>query len=161
MKQKILYIISFAFVLIACNKTAQNTDTCINLLINTYSDGKFLISKWGDYRWLVLPQDEHTSTYRAEFMLLDSEDRDLPIIVNKISADFGEPFAQNTTAPTELNQYDKNLFALPNNRALEEIELLFWWQTDEYIIRLYETNGHSEVEMPAVAVISIYDKERL
>ena len=157
-------VLFFAFV--ACNKTARQENTCLALLQNTYSEGNYTMSVWNRYHWMVLPDypsDESQQTYRAEFLLLDGEDSDLQIIKDKIAADLGKPFAQDITTPNPLYQYDISLFALPNNRDLdlEHGEHLYWWQTDEYVIRLFEANSHIEVGLPPIAIISLYNKKLL
>ncbi len=164
MKHRFIYLSVLLLTLVACHTTSEQENTCLDLLQNTYSEGGYTMSKWNDYRWLVLPNfptDASRQTYCAEFMLYDGDDEDMLHILDNISTDFGNPFAQDITTPDQLYPYDINLFALPNNRDLDSGEHLYWWQTDKYIIRLLEIKSCPEVEMPAIAVISLYDKNML
>ncbi len=124
------------------------------------------MSSWNGSCWMFLPvypPSESKQTYSAEFLLLDGEDSDLQKIKDKIAADMGKPFVQDIITPNPLYQYDRSLFALPTNRdlELEHGEHLYWWQTDEYVIRLFEANSHIEVGLPPIAILSIYNKTLL
>lgn len=144
----------------ACMKK-QAEDACSELYNNCYLDGKWILTQWGGHRWHVLPQDEQTQAYRDEFMLMNGEDSSLPEILELLTTCYGKPFAYNETSPQLLSEKfsDPSIFAMPNNRQLEGTEQLFWWDTDRYIIRLYEAHGHPEVGLPACAVIALYDKD--
>jgi hypothetical protein len=70
------------------------------------------------------------------------------------------PASNRSRAITQIH-ISAHVFALPNNRELEGTETLYWWDTEEYVISLLESKEHSEVEMVAYAIVSLYDKQKL
>ena len=130
---------------------------------NVYSDGEFMFSKWGGYRWFVIPIMNASQEYCSKYMYIDGTDADLPLILGKVIEELGEPIAQQVTNPEPLLKYTSvpHIFALPNNRELEGTETLYWWDTEEYVVSLLESKEHPEVEMVAYAIVALYDKQKL
>ena len=94
------------------------------LLENVYSDGEFEFSQWSGYRWFVIPLMNESQEYCSKYIYAEGTNEDLPIILEKIKNELGEPIAKQVTNPEQLAKYtsDPNVFILPNNRALEESE---------------------------------------
>lgn len=162
MKKTFIIVAICVLSLVGC--TNQKELTIYEILIeNTYSDGEFEFSKWSGYRWFVIPLMNESKDYCSKYMYIEGSDSDLNIILEKITDELGEPIAQQVTNPKQLAQYTSksNVFTLPNNRKLEETESLYWWDAEEYVISLYEAKSHPEVDMPANAIIALYDKKKL
>ena len=162
MKYKFLSLLVIILLLSNCT---NNSETMIYKALpeNVYSDGEFEFSKWGGYRWLVIPIMNVSQQYCSKYMYIDGTDADLPVILGKVIDELGEPIAQQVTDPEPLLKYTSvpHVFALPNNRELDGTETLYWWDTEEYVISLLESKEHSEVEMVAYAIVSLYDKQKL
>lgn len=130
---------------------------------NVYSDGEFEFSEWSGYRWFVIPLMNESQAYCSKYIYVEGTNADLPIILEKITNELGEPVAQQVTNPELLAKYTSapNVFVLPNNRALEESETLYWWNTEEYVVSLLESKEHPEVGMAAYAIVALYEKSKL
>ena len=133
------------------------------LLENVYSDGEFEFSQWSGYRWFVIPLMNESQEYCSKYIYAEGTNEDLPIILEKIKNELGEPIAKQVTNPEQLAKYtsDPNVFILPNNRDLEESEKLYWWDTEEYVVSLFESKEHLEVGMAAYAIVALYEKRKL
>lgn len=162
MKKTFLIVIICVLSLIACTNHKEPT-ICETLIENTHSDGVLAFSEWGGYRWFVIPLMNDSREYCSKYMYIDGTDSDLPILLEKITKELGEPIAQQVTNPEQLAQYTSLscIFTLPNNRELQDSENLYWWDTEEYVVSLYEANSQPEVDMPANAIVAIYDKRKL
>ena len=133
------------------------------LLENVYSDGEFEFSQWSGYRWFAIPLMNESQAYCSKYIYAEGTNDDLPIILKKITDELGEPIAEQVTNPEQLAKYASapNVFILPNNRALEESETLYWWDTEEYVVSLLESKEHPEVGMVAYAIVALYEKSKL
>ena len=162
MKRFFIFAIICALSLISCTNSTKPT-ICEELTENVYSDGEFYFTKWGGYRWLVIPLMNNSREYCSKYMYIDGTDRDLPVILEKITKELGEPIAQQVTNPEQLAKYtsQSNIFILPNNRELQGSETLYWWDTEEYVVSLFEAKAIPEVDMVANAIVALYDKQRL
>lgn len=145
------------------NLQNSKANVCFELSNNIFREGDLSYSKWAGYRWLFIPQQNETEGYREEYMLVNGHDSDLSKIIQILTASLGSPFAVHKTLPDQLYRYteDISIFALPNNREIEESERLYWWETKSHIVRLYESYSFDEVGLPANAVISLYNRSRL
>lgn len=130
---------------------------------NVYSDGEFEFSEWSGYRWFVIPLMNESQEYCSKYIYAEGTNDDLPIILKKITDELGEPIAEQVTNPEQLAKYASapNVFILPNNRALEESETLYWWDTEEYVVSLLESKEHPEVGMVAYTIVALYEKSKL
>lgn len=162
MKKTFLIAAICVLSLIGCTNKTKPT-ICKTLIENTSSDGVLAFSEWGGYRWFVIPLMNESRDYCSKYMFVEGTDDDLPIILEKITDELGEPIAQHVTNPEQLTKYTSkpNVFTLPNNRELETTELLYWWDTEEYVVSLYEAKAHPEVDMVASAIVALYDKKKL
>lgn len=161
--KRVFLILTFCAALFAsCNNNIQ-APIYEMLPENVYSDGEFAFSEWGGYRWFVIPIMNASQAYCSKYMYIDGTDADLPVILEKVKEELGEPIAQQVTDPEQLVQYtsEPHVFALPNNRELEGTETLYWWDTEEYVVSLLESKEHPEVEMVAYAIVALYDKRKL
>lgn len=162
MKYRILLLCFIATLIVGC---ANDTQAPIYNVLpeNVYSEGEFEFSKWGGYRWFVVPIMNASQQYCSKYMYIDGTDADLPVILGKVIDELGEPIAQQVTNPEPLLKYTSvpHVFALPNNRELEGTETLYWWDTEEYVVSLLESKEHPEVEMVAYAIVALYDKRKL
>ena len=162
MKKTFLIVIICVLSLIACTNQKEPT-ICETLIENTHSDGVLAFSERGGYRWFVIPLMNDSREYCSKYMYIDGTDDDLPIILEKITEELGKPIAQQVTNPEQLAKYSSkpNVFTLPNNRELQGTETLYWWDTEDYVVSLYEAKAHPEVDMPANSIVAIYDKRKL
>ena len=162
MKKTLLFVIICVLSLVGCTNSTTPT-ICKDLVENTYSDGGFEFSEWGGYRWFVIPLMNDSREYCSKYMYIDGTDSDLPVILEKITEELGEPIAQQVTNPEQLAKYTSqpHVFALPNNRELQGSETLYWWDTEEYVVSLFEAKAIPEVDMVANAIVSLYDKQKL
>ena len=162
MKKTFLFVIICVLSLIGCTNKTKPT-ICETLIENISSDGGYPFSEWGGYRWFVIPLMNESQEYCSKFIYVEGTDSDLPIILEKISDELGEPIAKQVTNPEQLAKYTSkpNVFTLPNNRELQDSETLYWWDTEEYVVSLYEAKAHPEVDLVASAIVAIYDKRKL
>lgn len=162
MKRGFLVLTFCAALFASCNNNIQ-APIYEMLPENVYSEGEFEFSKWGGYRWFVIPIMNASQQYCSKYMYIDGTEADLPVILGKVIAELGEPIAQQVTNPEPLLKYTSvpHVFALPNNRELEETETLYWWDSEEYVVSLLESKEHPEVEMVAYAIVALYDKRKL
>jgi len=162
MKKTFLFITICLLTLVGCTKSTKPT-ICEILVENTYSDGGFEFSEWEGYRWFVIPLMNESQEYCSKYMYIDGTDDDLPIILEKITEELGKPIAQQVTNPEQLAKYSSkpNVFTLPNNRELQGTETLYWWDTEDYVVSLYEAKAHPELDMVANAIVALYDKQKL
>ncbi len=160
--KRVLFIAICVLSLIGCTKHSKST-ICEVLVENVYSDDGFEFTEWGGYRWFVIPLMDESRDYCSKYMYIDGTDDDLPIILEKIIEELGEPIAQQVTTPKQLDKYTSkpNVFTLPNNRELQDSEILYWWDTEDYVVSLYEAKAHPEVDMVANAIVALYDKQKL
>ena len=161
--KRIFLILTICTTLFAsCN---NNTQAPIYIVLpeNVYSDGEFEFSQWSGYRWFVIPLMNESQKYCSKYIYAEGTNEDLPIILEKIKNELGEPIAKQVTNPEQLAKYtsDPNVFILPNNRDLEESEKLYWWDTEEYVVSLFESKEHPEVGMAAYAIVALYEKSKL
>ena len=160
--RKLIICLLFVLALVGCT---NKTQTLIFQALpgNVYSDGEFEFSKWSGYRWIVIPLKNESKEYCSKYIYAEGTNDDLPIILEKITNELGEPVAQQVTNPEQLAKYTSatNVFILPNNRDLEESEALYWWDTEEYIVSLLESKEQPEIGMVAYAVVALYEKQRL
>ena len=161
--KRIFLILTICTTLFAsCN---NNTQAPIYIVLpeNVYSDGEFEFSQWSGYRWFVIPLMNESQKYCSKYIYAEGTNEDLPIILEKIKNELGEPIAKQVTNPEQLAKYtsDPNVFILPNNRDLEESEKLYWWDTEEYVVSLFESKEHPEVGMAAYAIVALYEKRKL
>ena len=161
--KRIFLILTICTTLFAsCN---NNTQAPIYIVLpeNVYSDGEFELSQWSGYRWFVIPLMNESQKYCSKYIYAEGTNEDLPIILEKIKNELGEPIAKQVTNPEQLAKYtsDPNVFILPNNRDLEESEKLYWWDTEEYVVSLFESKEHPEVGMAAYAIVALYEKRKL
>ena len=162
MKKTFLFGIICVLSFIGCTNKTKPT-ICEILIENTYSDGGFEFSEWGGYRWFVIPLMNESHEYCSKYMYVEGTDDDLPIILEKIADELGEPIAQQVINPEQLAKYTSkaNVFTLPNNRELQDSETLYWWDTEDYVVSLYEAKAHPVVDMVASAIVALYDKRKL
>ena len=160
--KKIIICLLFALTIVGCTDKPQ-TLIFQALSENVYSDGEFEFSQWGGYRWFVIPLMNESQAYCSKYIYAEGTNDDLPIILKKITDELGEPIAEQVTNPEQLAKYASapNVFILPNNRALEESETLYWWDTEEYVVSLLESKEHPEVGMVAYAIVALYEKSKL
>ena len=158
MKKTFLIVIICVLSLIACTNQKEPT-ICETLIENTHSDGVLAFSEWGGCRWFVIPIMNDSREYCSKYMFVEGTDSDLPVIFEKITEELGEPIAQQITNPEQLAKYTSkpNVFTLPNNRELQGMETLYWWDTEDYEVRLYHAQAHPEVGMVANAIGDLYD----
>ena len=161
--KRIFLILTICTTLFAsCN---NNTQTPIYIVLpeNVYSDGEFEFSEWSGYRWFVIPLMNESQEYCSKYIYIEGTNDDLPIILEKITNELGEPVAEQVTNPEPLTKYTSapNVFILPNNRDLEESEKLYWWDTEEYVVSLFESKEHPEVGLTAYAIVALYEKRKL
>lgn len=133
--------------------------SCLGLGEYIYSDGGYTFANWAEKKWWVLPQQDENAHYKSDFLLWNSVDEDIAAIKNTISSEFGEPFADHITKPEQLRECatDMAIFAMPNDRDIEETEMLYWWKTDTQVVRMYACCSIPEVDMPTAIVITLYD----
>lgn len=162
MKKTFLIVIICVLSLIACTNQKEQT-ICETLIENTRSDGVLAFSEWGGCRWFVIPIMNDSREYCSKYMFVEGTDSDLPVIFEKITEELGEPIAQQITNPEQLAKYTSkpNVFTLPNNRELQGMETLYWWNTEDYVVSLYEAKAHPEVGKVANAIVALYDKQKL
>ena len=162
MKKTFLIVIICVLSLIACTNQKEPA-SCETLIENTHSDGVLAFSEWGGCRWFVIPIMNDSREYCSKYMFVEGTDSDLPVIFEKITEELGEPIAQQITNPEQLAKYTSkpNVFTLPNNRELQGMETLYWWDTEDYVVSLYEAKAHPEVGMVANAIVALYDKQKL
>lgn len=162
MKRIFLILTICTTLFVSCN---NNTETPIYIVLpeNVYSDGEFVFSEWSGYRWFVIPLMNESQAYCSKYIYAEGTNDDLPIILKKITDELGEPTAEQVTNPEQLAKYASapNVFILPNNRDLEESEKLYWWDTEEYVVSLFESKEHPEVGMAAYAIVALYEKSKL
>ena len=160
--KKLIICLLFALTIVGCTDKHQ-TLIFQALSENVYSDGEFEFSQWSGYRWFVIPLMNESQAYCSKYIYAEGTNDDLPIILKKITDELGEPIAEQVTNPEQLAKYASapNVFILPNNRALEESETLYWWDTEEYVVSLLESKEHPEVGMVAYAIVALYEKSKL
>lgn len=160
--KKLTICLLFALTIVGCTDKPQ-TLIFQALSENVYSDGEFEFSQWSGYRWFVIPLMNESQAYCSKYIYAEGTNDDLPIILKKITDELGEPIAEQVTNPEQLAKYASapNVFILPNNRALEESETLYWWDTEEYVVSLLESKEHPEVGMVAYAIVALYEKSKL
>jgi len=157
MIREILYLFFAALMVVGCNN--KQDKSCLGLGENVYSEGGYTFSSWAEKEWWVLPQQDENAHYKSDYLLWNSVDEDIAAIKNTISSEFGEPFADHITRPEQLQEYatDIAIFALPNDRDIEETEMLYWWKTDTQVVRMYACYSCYEGDMPTTIVITLYD----
>lgn len=160
--KKLIICLLFALTIVGCTDKPQ-TLIFQALSENVYSDGEFEFSQWSGYRWFAIPLMNESQAYCSKYIYAEGTNDDLPIILKKITDELGEPIAEQVTNPEQLAKYASapNVFILPNNRALEESETLYWWDTEEYVVSLLESKEHPEVGMVAYAIVALYEKSKL
>ncbi len=45
---------------------------------------------------------------------------------------------------------------MPNDRKIEDGEIVYWWQDEKFIVRLYTAPGHKEVSIESTTAITIF-----
>lgn len=149
----------FFCLLLSC----RSVDSCFEMPSHTYTDGEFTLAKWGGYSWCLLPSEGDAMRYRYEFMLLDAEDRDLPCVLEKLTAELGQPVASNSVPVLALARVSSNtaIFGFAGGRPLADGEELHWWITDTHVARLYLC-PHKEMPVtPPFALLSLYSRSAL
>ena len=162
MKKIFLIVTICVLSLIGCTNQIEPT-ICETLIENTNSDGVLAFSEWGGYRWFVIPLMNDSREYCSKYMFVEGTDDDLPVILEKITDELGEPVAQQVTNPKQLAKYTSkpNVFTLPNNRELKDSETLYWWDSENYVVSLYEAQSNPETDMPAQTIVALYNKAKL
>ena len=162
MKKIFLIVTICVLSLIGCTNQKEPT-ICETLIENTNSDGVLAFSEWGGYRWFVIPLMNDSHEYCSKYMFVEGTDDDLPVILEKITDELGEPVAQQVTNQKQLAKYTSkpNVFTLPNNRELKDSETLYWWDAENYVVSLYEAQSNPETDMPAQAIVALYNKAKL
>jgi len=154
-----------SFILIVFASCTKQATSLLDAPESTYSDGEFAFVKWAGCRWAVIPQDEFSSQFRFEMMLLDAYESDFAKIKQTITDEYGEPYLTDQTMPKDMppNLITNNVFRLANGRYPDARESLAFWETEtpHMTIRLYTAKDEPGIGLPDFAVISIFDMDAL
>ena len=156
MKSNLLYVIScFVLMTTACSKQLNHSPSFYSLIDNIHEEGNWQITEWNDSKWLVIPSED----YKLEVLIINRCDEQVQKnIYDKLVEDLGQPFADKETHRKgyEPTCYNKVIFSMPINREIEDEEQVYWWQDENFVVRLYTAPGHEEVGMEPSAVITIF-----
>lgn len=156
MGKRVFYILMiFTLVVSSCTKNTNSEPSYYALIENIAEDGDWTVTEWNNYKWLVMPSED----YKLEVLIFDKCDEQVQKnIYNKLVEDLGEPLADKETHRKGYDPtcYNTAIFSMPNNREIEDNEEVYWWQDENFVVRLYTASGHEEVGMEPTAVISIF-----
>ncbi len=156
MKSKLVYLLcSFTLFFTACAKQSSTNPSYYALIENIVEDGDCTVTEWNNYKWFVMPSED----YKLEVLIIDKCDEQVQKdIYNKLLEDLGQPFADKETHRNgyEPTCYNLAIFSMPNDREIEDNEEVYWWQDENFVVRLYTAPGHEDVGMEPTALISIF-----
>ena len=149
--KRILILLLWAIVLVSCGSKDK---TCLRLHEYVYTDGEFDMVAYSDARWAVIPSDVDDL---FEVFLLDGDEESLERIVCHINDEIGPFDYDHTTLPADITTQHSAVaaFRLPDDRALEEGESMYWWVLKEAVVRLYIYDSIDDM-VPSFAVLSVF-----
>lgn len=152
---RVLFLTLLLLYAISCTKQSNISSSYYALIENVAEDGDWTVTEWNSYKWLVMSSKD----YKLEVLILDKCDEQVQKnIYNKLVEDLGQPFADKETHRKgyEPTCYNNAIFSMPNDREIEDREQVYWWQDENFVVRLYTAHGHEEVGMEPTAVVSIF-----
>lgn len=152
---RVLFLTLLLLYAISCTKQSNISSSYYALIENVAEDGDWTVTEWNSYKWLVMSSED----YKLEVLILDKCDEQVQKnIYNKLVEDLGKPFADKETHRKgyEPTCYNNAIFSMPNDREIEDREQVYWWQDENFVVRLYTAPGHEDVGMEPTALISIF-----
>ncbi len=138
--------------------------TCLNLQEYVYTNEEFMCVDYLGVPWIVTSSENYTfealltSTPGLAFHDKIAEIISIELMqledAESIQISFNTPDSFMLSTP-----WYEPIFALPNNRPIEENEKATWWYNDNIVVRLLSSGGYEDV-VPPFCVLTIHDMQK-
>ena len=138
--------------------------TCLNIPEHVYNKEGYNYVDYLGVPWMVIPSENHTfEALLTNSPGLEIHDKIAEIISLELMAlEDAESIRVKSHTPDSFMlaaPWYEPIFALPNNRPLEENEKVTWWYNDQRVIRLLTSQGYEDI-VPSFCVLTIHDMQK-